>query len=233
MPKRAGRHPLHDVRGVPSALTAETDIVGIGGTVTPASLLAGYAMGIFPMAIEIAERGSAIGWYAPAERAVLRPPGMHISRSLRRSLKHFDITYDTAFGDVVAGCADPSREHGWITLEYRVAYERLHRAGHAHSVEVWQARELVGGLIGIELGGLFCADSKFRRVTDASKAAVAGLSRLMFAGEAGQHRMIDAQWMTGHLASLGFQTIPRENYARLVPELLAVPGAFGGGMSTR
>ena len=164
---------------------------------------------------------------------MLRPPGMHISRSLRRSLKHFDITYDTAFGDVVAGCADPSREHGWIALEYRGAYARLHRAGHAHSVEVWQARELVGGLIGIELGGLFCADSKFRRVTDASKAAVAGLSRLMFAGEAGQHRMIDAQWMTGHLASLGFQTIPRENYARLVPELLAVPGAFGGGMSTR
>lgn len=220
------------MRGVPSALTAATDIVGIGGSVTPDALLAGYAMGIFPMAIEIAESGPALGWFAPAERAVLRYPGMHISRSLRRSLRHFDITYNTAFGEVVAGCADPARDHGWITPEYRHAYQSLHQAGHAHSVEVWQSGELVGGLIGIELGGLFCADSKFRRVTDASKAAVAGLSQLVFEGEAGPHRMIDAQWITAHLASLGFQTVSGKDYARLVPGLLAVPGAFAGGMST-
>ncbi|MDQ1247288.1 MAG: leucyl/phenylalanyl-tRNA---protein transferase [Actinomycetota bacterium] len=217
---------------MPAEVTASTEIIGLGGAVTPAGLLAAYGMGMFPMAIAIDEAHSATAWYAPAERALLTYPGMHLTRSLRRSMRTFDITYDAAFADVLAGCADPSRDHGWMTAEYQDSYLGLHSAGYAHSVEVWQGGELVGGLLGIELGGLFCADTKFRRVTDASKAAVAGLSQRVFAGAIGPQRVVDAQWLTPHLASLGFQAVPRARYEAMLPGLQALPGTFGGGIRT-
>ncbi len=215
-------------QSVPAEVTAATDIVAIGGVLTASNLLRAYAHAEFPMDVDIDRGRRVTAWYSPATRAVLRYPGMHVSRSLRRSLRGFTLSYDNAFDEVLAGCADPKREHGWITADYERVYRELFRAGYAHSVEVWQGGELVGGLIGVERGGLFCADSKFRRVTDASKAAVAGLSDLMFAGRWGQHRMIDAQWITDHLASLGFTEMPRAQYLAALPALLRVPGAFAG-----
>lgn len=216
---------------VPAEVTAETDIVALGGRITPRSLVDGYARGIFPMGI-VAEVGEdelvhVNAWFAPAERAVLRHPGMHVSRSLRRAMRGFAITVDSDFAGVLAGCADPVRPHGWITAEYAAAYRELHSAGIAHSVEVWQAGELVGGLLGLQLGGLFCADSKFHRAANASKAAVAGLSEVVFGAGDGAERLIDAQWLTPHLASLGFQTMLRADYEALLPGLLSLSEVVG------
>lgn len=179
------------------------------------------------------DSGPLTAWFSPDPRAVLSWPGMRVSRSLRRSMRRFDITYDLAFDQVLEGCADPSRPHGWITPDYLTAYRELFAAGHAHSVEVWRAGEIggdvVGGLMGVELGGLFCADSMFRRVTDASKAAVAGLSARIFdeTEPNGRRRLIDAQWLTGHLASLGFGPAPRDDYLSGLPVLVSRPAAFG------
>ncbi len=212
-------------------VTAETDVVLLGGAVTAATLLSSYRQGLFPMGIDV-ETGAGVppetvcGWFAPAQRAVLRYPGMHVSRSLRRSMRDFQVTFDRDFGAVLAGCADPRRAGSWITAEYEAAYRELAAAGCAHSVEVWREGRLVGGLIGIELGGLFCADSKFRTVTDASKAAVAGLSQLVFSAPAAERRMIDAQWLTGHLASLGFTGLDRADYEAGLSDLVALPSAF-------
>ena len=148
-------------------------------------------------------------------------------------MSRFDFSVDEAFAEVVAGCADPRRPGGWINEDYRVAYLALHEAGYAHSVEVWLAGELVGGLLGVELGGLFCADSKFRRVTDASKAAVAHLSRVIFGAPDGDQRMVDVQWLTDHLASLGCQEVTGSDYAGRLPGLLGLPPALGGPSLTR
>ena len=115
---------------------------------------------------------------------VLEPRAMHVSRSLRRSMRRFEIRVDTAFDDVIDRCADPARPFGWIDDRIRVAYRRLHRLGWAHSVETWSDNHLVGGLYGIAVGGLFAAESKFHTMTDASKAAVAALAAARPAGRA-------------------------------------------------
>ncbi len=212
-------------------VTAQTEVVLLGGAVTAVTLENSYRQGLFPMSIDVdmgpgAPPEAACGWFAPARRAVLRYPGMQVSRSLRRSLRGFEVTYDRDFGAVLAGCADPSRSGGWIAEDYEHAYLELAAAGRAHSVEVWQDGRIVGGLIGLELGGLFCADSKFRTVTDASKAAVAGLSQLVFSAPAAERRLIDAQWRTSHLASLGFAELERSRYEAELPGLLELPPAF-------
>lgn len=216
-------------RRVPPEVTAATEIVAVGGRVTAEMLRRSYAAGVFPMDAEVAPGITRTTWISPEQRAIMTFPGMPVSRSLRRSMRRFTITYDAAFAGVLEGCADPSRPHGWITADYRRAYTELAREGSAHSVEVWQGQTLVGGLIGVELGGLFCADSMFRRVTDASKAAVAGLSQRVFEGEFGPRRAIDAQWLTDHLATLGFRAVPRDDYVAALPALLALPGAFAAG----
>ena len=127
---------------------------------------------------------------------------------------------DTAFAEVVDGCADPARRHGWIDDQMRAAYVRLHRAGFAHSVETWRDEELVGGLYGVALGGLFAAESMYYRTRDASKVALVALAAGL--GD-GYPRLIDVQWATPHLCSLGVSIIPRPQYLRSLPELLACP----------
>lgn len=215
---------------VAQEITDETDIVAIGGRVTPGALLASYRAGRFPMAIRVEDDEEsdryATAWFAPAQRAVLRYPGSHVSRSLRRSMRRFRITYDTDFDGVLAGCADPARPHAWITDDYRAVYRELFARGEAHSVEVWRGDVLAGGLLGVSMGGLFCADTMFHRITDASKAAVAGLSARVFDGAAGGARMIEAQWLTDHLATLGFVELPRATYEAELPRLLALPPPF-------
>lgn len=180
-------------------------------------MLAAYARGMFPMDLP----DGRLGWWSPDPRGVLDPTNVHVSRSLRRSLRAFDWTVDEAFGDVIRACRDARPGEVWITDEFVVAYERLHELGWAHSVEVWQGGRLAGGLYGLELGGLFAAESKFHRVTDASKAAVVGLARLLAA--AGGGRLVDVQWQTDHLASLGVGAIPRAEYLAQLPRLLALP----------
>ena len=206
--------------------TPKDDLVGIGADLEPGTLLAAYRAGLFPMGV--GEDGDPpTGWWSPDPRGVLLPGHVRISRSLRKSLPHFDIRVDTAFSEVMAGCADPGRQGCWITPAITAAFMRLHELGWAHSVEAWRDGELLGGLYGLALGGLFAGESMFHRATDASKCALVGLSDLVFA-DGDPRRIIDVQWATPHLASLGITQIPRSDYiARLGPSLpLPVPAAF-------
>jgi leucyl/phenylalanyl-tRNA---protein transferase len=204
-----------------------SEVMAVGGGITAKSLIAAYRAGVFPMWVDVeGDTSDVLAWFSPDPRAVLRAPGMTPSRSLRRSMRGFTITFDTLFADVLAGCSDPMRPHGWITPDYEDAYRELFALGFAHSVEVMASGELAGGLIGIGIGGLFCADSKFRRVTNASKAAVAGLSALMFGDAYAHRRLIDAQWPTDHLHSIGFEAMPREEYLQVIEVAMKVPSPF-------
>jgi len=190
----------------PAAETAdEHGIVCVGGDLRPELLLTAYREGIFPMPAQ-----GHLVWWSPDPRAILPAEGMRLSRSLRRTRRRYEIRFDTAFAQVVDGCADPRRPHGWITREVRDAYVRLHERGWAHSVEAFDAEgRLAGGLYGVGIGGLFAAESMFHRETDASKAALAALSERL-----GPEALIDVQWLTPHLASLGAVEIAREEYLR-------------------
>ena len=206
--------------------TPGDDLVGVGADLEPGTLLTAYRAGLFPMGLG-QEGNEPTGWWSPDPRGVLLPGHVRISRSLRRSLRHFDIRVDTAFSEVVAGCADPSRDGSWITPAITAAYTRLYELGWAHSVEAWRDGELVGGLYGLALGGLFAGESMFHRATDASKCALAGLADLVFE-DGDPDRIIDVQWATPHLASLGVSEISRDDYlARLERSLpLPAPPAF-------
>lgn len=193
-----------------------SELVGIGGDLEPATILQAYRNGLFPMPVD----EEHLGWWSPNPRGVLEPHNLHVSRSLRRSMRRFEIRYDTAFAEVVAHCADPDRPGAWITDEIAAAYQRLFDLGWAHSVETWLDGELVGGLYGLNIGGLFAAESKFHAVTDASKAAVVGLVDRL---RDGHDRLIDVQWQTPHLASLGVTTMSRRAYHRRLPTLLTAP----------
>ena len=143
-----------------------------------------------------------------------------MSRSLRRSCRRFEIRVDTAFEAVVRGCADPRRPHGWIDEAFVAAYVALHRLGWVHSVEAWRDDQLAGGLYGVTIGGLVAAESKFHRERDASKVALVGLVDLMRAGGA---TLLDVQWTTPHLESLGAIDMPREEYLRRLEVAIALP----------
>ena len=161
-------------------------------------------------------------WWSPDPRAILPPADVHVSRTLRRTRRRFEIRTDTAFGAVVDGCADPARPAGWITPEIRAAYVALHELGWAHSVEAWDAEgRLAGGLYGVAVGGLFAAESMFHRATDASKAAVVALAEML--APAG---LIDVQWLTPHLASLGAVEIPRAEYLRRLAAAVTAPASM-------
>ncbi|HEX5947783.1 MAG TPA: leucyl/phenylalanyl-tRNA--protein transferase [Acidimicrobiales bacterium] len=207
----------------------EDGLVGVGADLEPGTILAAYRRGLFPM--PVGGRG-LVGWWSPDPRAIIPLDGLRVSRSLRRSMRRFEIRVDTAFDEVLDACADPSRPHGWISADVRAAYRRLHDMGWVHSVEAWDMDDgvLAGGLYGLALGGLFAGESMFHRRTDASKAALAGLVDLLRAGEGGPAgRVLDVQWMTPHLASLGAVEVPREDYVRLVAEAVTrpPPPAFG------
>ena len=198
------------------------DMVAIGADLAPGTLLAAYRLGLFPMP---GDEPDEILWFCPVLRGVLPLDGLRVTSSLRKSMKHFEIRVDTAFRAVMEACADPTREGGWINEEFVEAYEELHRLGWAHSVEAWQDGELVGGLYGLEIGGLFAGESMFHRARDASKAALVGLvSRLRAAPGV---RVLDVQWRTDHLASLGVIELPRAEYLRLLDAALPSPPGVG------
>jgi leucyl/phenylalanyl-tRNA--protein transferase len=157
---------------------------------------------------------------------------VHVSRSLQRTRRRFEITVNTAFDDVVEGCADPRRPHGWITPKLRRAYRQMHDLGWAHSVEARTADgELAGGVFGLAIGGLFAGESMFHRETDASKAALVALCGLLAEGAGSpRERLFDVQWTTEHLVSLGAVDLPRPEYLRRLERALELPlpPAFAG-----
>ncbi|MDZ7676605.1 MAG: leucyl/phenylalanyl-tRNA--protein transferase [Acidimicrobiales bacterium] len=194
-------------------------VAGIGADLEPGTVLAAYRTGLFPMHVD---RGRTLGWWSPDPRGILPLDRLHVSRSLRTSCGRMEIRVDTAFDDVIAACADPRRPHGWITHDIQDAYRRLHDMGWAHSVETWVDDELVGGLYGIAVGGLFAGESMFHRVTDASKVALVGLVEVL--REDGVDRLLDVQWATDHLKSLGAVDVSRADYVgRLLPAALELP----------
>lgn len=197
----------------------QSDLVALGGDLLPGTLLTAYRQGLFPMGVgdpAVAEVGApSLGWWSPDPRGLLLPGGLRVSRSLRKTLKKFEIRIDTEFASVVAACADPYREGAWITDEIAAAYQELHKAGWAHSVEAWQNNELVGGLYGVGVGGLFAGESMFHHVRDASKVALVGLVGQM-SGGGDDGWMIDVQWQTAHLETLGIIEVARDDYLQLL-----------------
>jgi leucyl/phenylalanyl-tRNA---protein transferase len=195
-------------------------LVASGGDLEPSTLLAAYRRGIFPWPAE----GIDLLWWSPDPRAVLPLDGLHVSRSLARTVRrrHFRVTLNAAFAGVIDGCA--AREETWITPAVRAAYVRLHGLGWAHSVEVWGPDgALAGGLYGIAVGGLFAAESMFHRATDASKVAVVAL--VQHARRVGT-TLLDVQVLSDHLATLGARAIPRAEYLRLLAAAVGRPVAF-------
>ncbi len=185
-------------------------------------LLQGYAAGIFPMADS--RSAEELFWVEPRNRAILPLDGFHLSRSLRRTVRsgRFEVSRDRDFAAVIAACA--KREETWINAEIERAMLALHASGHAHSIEVWQADKLVGGLYGVKLGSAFFGESMFSRDTDASKVALAWLVARM---KAGNFTLLDCQFMTDHLASLGAVSVPRETYVALLSAALGAGAGTG------
>lgn len=219
--------PLWDLPD-PSAASPGEDLVALGGGLDPGTVLTSYSRGLFPMDVPMAPElggGHALGWWSPDPRGVLELDDLRVSHSLAKSRRRFTVTFDERFEGVMRACADPTRPQGWITEEFIDAYVRLHQLGFAHSVEVWRGAELVGGLYGVEIGGLFAGESMFHHVRDASKVALVTLVERLRACP-GQ-RLIDVQWCTPHLSSLGVREISRSDYLERLPTLVAQPSCFG------
>ena len=192
------------------------DVVGTGADLEPGTLLSAYRHGLFPMPVG----RRRIAWFSPDPRGVLRPEGPHVSRSLRRSRRRFEVTVDTAFRDVMLGCATGRDDGDWITEPIVAAYCELHELGWAHSVEVWADGELAGGLYGVSVGGLFAGESMFHRATDASKVAmVEAWHRVTSGGGV----LFDVQWATPHLESMGVVEMPRDEYLTRLAEAVLLP----------
>jgi leucyl/phenylalanyl-tRNA--protein transferase len=200
--------------------------VATGGQLDAATLVEAYRTGLFPMRQSTGE----MTWWSPDPRGVLTLDGLRVSHSLRRTSRHVEIRVDTAFGQVVAACAEREPgEYEWITDEIQAAYGQLHELGWAHSVETWNTPpaggqpELVGGLYGVAIGGLFGGESMFHRRPDASKVALVALVELLREGDHPEDRLIDVQWLTPHLASLGAFEIPRREYLERLKRAVALP----------
>ncbi len=188
----------------------DDDCVAAGADLEPATVVEAYRSGAFPMPHE-----DTVLWWSPMDRGVLLPGGLRISTSLRRSMRRFEMTVDQSFEEVIDACADPGRPGSWINRDIRDAYVRLHRLGWAHSVETRDGEgRLVGGLYGLAIGGLFAGESMFHHATDASKVALVELSRRWGDG------LIDTQWSTPHLASLGVVEIGRADYLATIRTLI-------------
>ncbi len=193
------------------------EVAGVGADLEPGTLLAAYRSGLFPM--RLGRRGR-VGWWSPNPRGVIPLDGLVVSSSLRRSCRRFEVRFDTEFEAVMRACADPNRPHGWIDDEFVGAYVRLSELGWAHSVETWVDGELVGGLYGVAIDGVFAGESMFHRATDASKVALVMLvDQLRSIGAT----LLDVQWRTPHLESLGAIEITRAEYSERLSEALTLP----------
>jgi len=184
-------------------------LLAIGGDLLPERLLCAYGSGVFPWYAE----GYVPMWWSPDPRALLDPEHLHVSRSLQKRIRRggFTLTWNKCFPRVMRECGQRRKDGTWILPEMLAAYERLHRLGHAHSLEVWSDGELVGGTYGVQVGGLFAAESMFHRATDMSKVALTALVRSLFAAGI---RLLDVQFATAHLRTLGACEVPRAEYLR-------------------
>jgi leucyl/phenylalanyl-tRNA--protein transferase len=201
---------------LPSPRVADRDgIAGVGGDLEPGTLLEAYRRGLFPMPFG----RRRLAWFSPNPRAIIPLDGLAVSRSLRRSMRRFEVRRDTAFGDVILHCADPRRPGSWITPDFVRAYRHLHLLGWAHSFESFDDNgTLVGGLYGVRIGAFFAGEAMFHHARDASKVALVELVNWlsMTAG-----RLLDVQWLTPHLASLGAIAVDREEYLRRLADAVA------------
>jgi leucyl/phenylalanyl-tRNA--protein transferase len=212
--------PLPSRFTLPDPKTVEGDVVAVGGDLAPGTILQAYRQGMFPMNLP----DGHLGWWSPVDRAIIPLHGLRITRSLRQSTRRYMVSVDEDFPTVIETCADIDRPHGWITDEFIDAYTRLHDLGWAHSIEVWDREGgLVGGLYGVAIGGLFAGESMFHLARDASKVALVHLVVILNRGGS----LLDVQWQTPHLESLGAVVIGRDEYLRRLPEALAAPGPFG------
>jgi leucyl/phenylalanyl-tRNA--protein transferase len=193
------------------------DIVALGGDLEPSSVLGAYRRGIFPM--EVSGLPGLLGWWSPDPRGIIPLDGLRVTRSMRQSARRFEIRVDTCFARVIRGCANPAREDGWITEPFIAAYTRLHELGWAHSIEVFDRDgALAGGLYGVRVDGLFAGESMFHVKRDASKVALMALVDLM---RTSRMLLLDVQWCTDHLATLGAIEIPRQSYFERLADALA------------
>lgn len=200
------------------------DLLAVGADLAPGTLLQAYRKGVFPMP----DAYGRLAWWSPWWRGVVPLDRWHESRSLRRSRRRYRVSIDQDCQAVISACADPARSGRWITPEIDAAYLALHHLGWVHSVEAWDDQgELVGGLYGVAIGGLFAGESMFHRSPDASKVALAHLVDRMRAGEGA--RLLDVQWATPHLVSLGAIEISRPEYLDRLRTAMAVVGPWGGG----
>ena len=188
----------------------DDDLIAVGGDLLPPTLVDAYRHGLFPMGLRARER--TLAWWSPNPRGILPLDNLRVTRSLRQSSRHYHIRVDTCFARVIRGCAHPSRKGAWITRAFVDAYTMLHELGWAHSVEVFDRDEsLAGGLYGVRIDGLFAGESMFHVGRDASKVALMALVDLM--RDSGM-TLLDVQWRTDHLASLGAIEIGRTEYLR-------------------
>lgn len=189
-------------------------LCAVGADLRPGTLLAAYRRGLFPMPV----RNKSLGWWSPEMRGILPLDGLKVSRSLRQSCRKYEVRFDTRFREVMQRCGDPGRDHGWITPEFIDAYAGLFALGWTHSVETYLDGTLVGGLYGVRINGLFAGESMFSVATDASKVALVALVEWLRDSGA---TLLDVQWRTDHLASLGVVEVPRAAYLALLQDALA------------
>lgn len=225
------------------AVPAGEEVIGLGADLEPGTILAAYRSGIFPMPVS---RRGRIAWWSPDPRGLLELDDLRVSRSLRAACQRFEIRVDTAYDDVIRACADPKRPSGWIRRDVIEAYARLHELGWVHSVEAWSVdrsgkERLAGGLYGVAVGGLFAGESMFHHERDASKAALVALVGMLKAARTEDHaraaatragavprRLLDVQWATEHLVSLGATEVSRHDYLARLREALPLPPATLG-----
>jgi leucyl/phenylalanyl-tRNA--protein transferase len=233
-PRRADAGPFGPASGWP-----DDDLVAVSHDIDIDLTLAAYASGVFPMPLQT----GLMGWWSPVDRGVLPLDALRVPRSLRKMLPRYEIRVDTAFAEVLAACADPRRPHGWIDDDIGRVYLELHARGIVHSVEAWAGEDLVGGLYGVSLGGLFAGESMFHdpvRGRDASKAALVALVDLLRGGDdpegvgdGGGTRLLDVQWRTDHLASLGVVEVARPDYLARLRRALTLPPPDWSAQSLR
>ncbi|MEO5740703.1 MAG: leucyl/phenylalanyl-tRNA--protein transferase [Vicinamibacterales bacterium] len=186
----------------------ESDLLALGADLEPSTVIDAYRRGIFPMGLS--ELRDRLGWWSPNPRGILPLDGLRVTRSMRQSAKRFEVRVNTCFTPVMRACADPSRGDSWIAETFIEGYTRLHELGWAHSVEVFsRGGKLAGGLYGVRIEGLFSGESMFHIERDASKVALMALVDLM---RSSGMTLLDVQWCSEHLASLGAITIPRRAY---------------------
>jgi leucyl/phenylalanyl-tRNA--protein transferase len=212
--------PSRFVMPDPMEIAPGEDLVAVGADLEPGTLLAAYRTGLFPMPVDPYRRRSKMAWFSPDPRGIIPLDGLHVSRSLRKSMRRFEIRTNTRFTDVVRACGDPDRPGRWITNAIVDAYTELFHLGWGHSIEVYLDDELVGGLYGLRIERFFAGEAMFHTATDASKAALVALVDWLNETDA---ELLDVQWVTDHLATLGAVAVPRRDYLERLRDATRVP----------